>query len=180
MIILVDMDGVMADLDSRFLTLWREKHPDKGFMPSEERKDYYIIGTFPEELKGLAFDIFSMPGFFRSLPPIPGGAEAVHEMEALGHEVYFCTAPMKRYKHCVPEKYQWIEEHVGRRWTQRLILTRDKTLVSGDVLIDDRPHIRGVRQSDWEHVLYDQPFNRGVPGKRRLTWENWKEVLEVT
>jgi len=30
----------------------------------------------------------------------------------------------------------------------------------------------------WEHIFYDRPYNRDME-KRRLTWENWKDVLEL-
>ena len=37
-----------------------------------------------------------------------------------------------------------MEEHLGSEFTKRVILTRDKTLVRGDVLIDDKPTIGGI------------------------------------
>ncbi|HEX9597652.1 MAG TPA: hypothetical protein VF982_12285, partial [Anaerolineales bacterium] len=67
--------------------------------------------------------------------------------------------------------------HLGRDWISQLILSTDKTLVQGDILIDDRPEIKGAVKPVWEHVLYDQPYNRKVEGQRRLTWATWKEVL---
>ena len=52
-------------------------------------------------------------------------------------------------------------------------------MVYGDVLIDDNPYAKeGVRKPDWEHVFYTQPWNKDLPGKR-LTWENYKEVLRL-
>ena len=40
--ILIDMDGVIADFEGDFLRLWKEQHPEKKFIPLEERKGFYI------------------------------------------------------------------------------------------------------------------------------------------
>lgn len=34
---------------------------------------------------------------------------------------------------------QWLVEHIGDGWDRRLILTPDKSLVVGDILLDDAP-----------------------------------------
>ena len=45
------------------------------------------------------------------------------------------------------------------------------------VLIDNKPVITGVEaHPEWEHILYDRPYNREV-NKRRITWENWRDIL---
>lgn len=57
-----------------------------------------------------------------------------------------------------------------------MIVTKDKTLVHGDLLIDDKPRVTGTRSPAWQHVLYDQPYNRHVDAQR-MTWSTWREVL---
>jgi 5'-nucleotidase len=64
----------------------------------------------------------------------------------------------------------------GSEFTKGVILPRDKTLVRGDVLIDDKPTIGGISTPQWRHVLFDQPYNRHLSGPR-VQWENWREVL---
>jgi 5'-nucleotidase len=177
--ILVDMDGVIADFEHGFLEDWRATYPDKFYIPFEERNTFQLTDQYPEDLKALVGQIYCEPGFFRKLNPIAGGIEALWEMDRLGLEVFICTSPLKIYQNCVIEKYIWVEENLGVAWTKRLVMTRDKTLVRGDILIDDKPVIEGADVPAWEHVLYDQPYNRTaeVSHKRRLTWANWKEVL---
>ena len=70
----------------------------------------------------------------------------------------------------------WVERHFGEAFLPRLILAKDKTWVHGDVLIDDKPEVTGSRTPTWQHVIFDQPFNRGADGPR-MTWSNWREVL---
>jgi 5'-nucleotidase len=173
------MDGVLADFDGSFLNYWRELHPEKFFIPLEERSTFFVKDEYPDELKPLMSEIIWGPGFFRDMPPIAGGKEALTEMDKMGFEVFICTSPLSTYQNCVLEKFEWVEKHLGSRWVNRIILTKDKTLVKADYLIDDKPEITGVEDTpSWEHILYDRPYNREV-NKKRLTWENWKAVLRV-
>lgn len=84
------------------------------------------------------------------------------ELLALGMDVRICTSPLSQFENCVAEKYLWVEKHLGREATNRLILTKDKTLVHGNLLIDDKPLIQGAVKPRWKHVLFDAPYNRGV------------------
>ncbi|HSG45878.1 MAG TPA: hypothetical protein VLA72_22285 [Anaerolineales bacterium] len=171
------MDGVIADFDGEFLKRWRECYPDKFFVPLEERTTFYVRRQYPDELKSLVTEIVREPGFFRDMMPVAGGKEALSEMEDMGLEVYICTSPLSAYKNCVLEKFEWVDRVLGSDWVNRIILTKDKTLVKADYIIDDKPEITGVESTpSWEHIIYDRPYNRQVD-RIRLTWNNWKSVL---
>ena len=97
-------------------------------------------------------------------------------------------SPLSSNKTCSSEKQEWIETHLGPSWVSKVVITRDKTLVRGDFLIDgknsllhnlitDRPDVGGSITPSWQHVLYDAPYNKDVEGKVRMNWGNWKEVL---
>ena len=177
MLVLVDMDGVLADFEGHLMEEWHRRHPNTFNLPREERTSFYLSRQFPKEHRGKLFEIMYTPQFFASLPPIPGGKEAINDMKELGWEVFLCSSPLLENRTGASEKFAWAEQHLGRDWRGRLILTSDKTLVHGDILIDDRPDIQGAIEPVWEHVVYDHPYNRQVKGKRRLTWENWQAVL---
>lgn len=177
-IILIDMDGVLADAEASFLAEYRKKFPNHFYLPIEE-KAFYIGHDYPPELKNDVHSIYQAEGFFLNLPLIPGAKEALEEMLAMGHDVRIATSPLLRYKHCVLEKYKWVHNNLGFEWTRRIILSKDKTLIHGDVLIDDKPEHEGERIPSWEHILYDAPYNRHLNNKKRLTWDNWNEVLEL-
>lgn len=175
--ILIDMDGVIADFDQEFLLRWRERYPDKLYIPLEERKTFYLKDSYPEELKPLVVEILLEPSFFREMLPMPGAKEALAGMQAQGFEVFLCTSPLSTYNNCVLEKYEWVERILGPAWVRQIILTKDKTVIKGDLLIDDKPLITGVQAPpDWEHILYDRPYNRDAK-RRRLTWDNWRNIL---
>jgi len=171
------MDGVLADFEGAFLDRWRAAYPEHPFVPLHKRRTYHPEEEYAPELAQSVRQIYCTATFFRDLAPIPGGLEAVQDMVRSGMEVFLCTSPLRDYQHCVVEKYDWVVRHLGIEWSKRLVLTKDKTIIAGDVLIDDRPSLHGIATPAWEHVLYDQPYNRHVTSKRRLTWKNWREVL---
>ena len=177
--ILIDMDGVLCDFDGEFLKRWRERHPEKFYVPFEQRTTFYVRDSYPEELRPLVTEILLESSFFREMMPMDGAKEALEEMKNMGLEVFICTSPLTTYKNCVREKYEWVENHLGADWVNRIILTKDKTIVKGDFLIDDKPEIIGLESTpSWEHIIYDRPYNREV-NKKRLVWANWKQVLDL-
>ena len=176
MLILIDQDGVLADFDLAFHTAWEALDHPHPAVPPNERRAFYVRDDYPEHLRATVEEIYTSPGFFRSLPPIPGAVDAVRELVNLGHDVRICTSPLNQYRHCVPEKYEWVEHHLGPEFVARMIVTKDKTLVHGDVLVDDKPEVTGTRKPDWSHVIYDQPYNRYVDGVR-INWANWRVAL---
>lgn len=174
--ILVDMDNVLADYDGNFLRIWRKRFPDRPWVHSDQRRFYNHHEEYPAEYAGDIREITSEKGFFRDLEPVAGGVEAVKELIKNGHKVRLCTRPTTVHSHCVSEKYDWVEMHMGKEFQKLIIPTDDKTWVMGDMLIDDHPEIVGEYTPAWEHIVYDKSYNRHTPG-RRITWENYKEVL---
>lgn len=160
------------------LDILKREHPDKNWLPLEALTHHDTEKNYPAEYADIIEEITLRKGFYRNLEPIPGGREALEYLLSLGHDVRICTAPKRDYQNCVLEKMEWIEEHLGRTWTERTIITRDKTLVHGDILVDDKPNITGSRAPAWMQVFYDQPYNR-AHNKPRLTWTNYRQVLET-
>ena len=108
-----------------------------------------------------------------------GDEEAVKAMADAGHNVLIVTAPDPSfYAQCSQEKYNWVEKHLGAEWKSKVVLTRDKTTVRGDFLIDDKPTCDvGSMKPEWQHVVFDQTHNRVKAGAKRLTsWSAWKDI----
>ncbi len=180
MIILVDMDGPLADFEQEFLNRYREQFPDKPYVPLDKRVNFEVYEDYPAEIKESLVAIYCAPDFFVSLPPVPGGIEALQTMHEKGHSVYICTAPVTRTDTCIQEKVDWVSKHLGKDWLKRIIITKDKTLVRGDYLIDDKPVIKGLLAPTWEQVVYSLPYNAHIQGKKRIIWnEDWQQVLGI-
>lgn len=178
-LILVDQDGVLADFEQGVHHLWQQKFgeclPLKGV-----RTHFYLADDLPD-LKNELYQIYSEVGFFEHLPPMDGAIEALNWLVDHGYDVRICTAPINAYRNCVAEKFMWVERHLGLDWTKRMILTKDKTWVRGDVLIDDKPYVTGSLPALWTHWLYDQPYNRQID-KPRICWtdtDTWRSLVQA-
>lgn len=181
-VLLIDQDGVTAQYDRRILELAHERFGLLLYMP-EDVTNFETHEIFGEEMAGVVERLALEEGFFSSLLPMDGAVTAFHEIIEASHEygfgVSFCTKPKRFYKnpHCLFEKADWISRILGREHTDRIIFARDKTLVYGTVLLDDKPTVTGCVEPSWTHVLFDRPYNREVTGPRLPNWASWKEVL---
>lgn len=170
MILLIDMDGVLADFEGQTQRKGREAGLDAGQLALVATRTTWDMLDLPtlhvEPLRALWY----APGFFASMDPILGALDTTRDLMDR-HDVFFCSAPLPRHATCAQEKLAWLDAHLGHAASQRLVLTHDKTLVYGDVLVDDKPVITGVRKPDWTHVLFDQPYNRTYLHPQRMNWE---------
>lgn len=186
--VLVDMDGVLADFEGGFLKKYRNQYPREPYVRLEERRGFWVSEQYERLKAGLsekAISIWESKNFFLELDPIDGAVEAVKEMSTLPNtDVFICTSPIKRYQHCPYEKYAWVEKHFGHEFLEQIILTRDKTVVSADLLIDDRPDITGAEAvPSWEHILFTACHNNHLgttlPLRRLQSWQDdWKGILD--
>jgi len=109
------------------------------------------------------------------------GIEAVKEMLSEGHDVFLVSAPDPNCTDlCAYEKVQWVVDQLGVEWKQRLILTRDKTLIRGDILFDDKPTVvDGLMEPIWRHVFFTQPYNKRFDDRPRIDkWQDWRRALD--
>jgi len=170
-VVLLDMDGVLVDWDRGFARAW-------GGRSKIGRDDYAMERCVPEALGEAAKAVFHAERFFAELPPMPGAVAAVKEMASRGYHVLFCTSPVLTSSSCPSEKFEWVRRHFGPGWVSRIVLTSDKTVVRGDILIDDKPKIVGCQTPAWRQLLFDAPYNRHLSDAHRLSsWSDWEPKL---
>jgi 5'-nucleotidase len=177
--ILVDMDGVIADFEGGFLDRFRQCHPDLPYIPLNQRNCFYVKEQYPEDIGPLLEEIYLSKGFYLELPPIEGSVEALTELSKKDYDVYICTSPLLKNPYCLQEKYDWIINHLGEDWAKRMVIAKDKTIIQGDILIDDKPDIKGIQKPTWEHIIYSQPYNEQITSKRRITWNDWRTIIRA-
>lgn len=173
--ILVDQDGVLANYDKLSREIILLERPEI-YLPEEGHLIFPTAKNYPEAHETWVDELALREHFFNSLEPIEGAVEGMYAMLEAGLDVRICTAPKIHSDFCAQEKIQWIRRHLGSEFVKRTIITRDKTLVTGVVLIDDNPEIKGSQKPVWQQVLFDQPYNRSL-ALPRITWKNWREVI---
>lgn len=185
-IVLVDMDGVLFDWATGFYRIANEMADERGVplglpQPQDLTTFYFheMVQPGDEHTLDIVNAAMCDPRLYAELEPIEGAAQALGEMAEL-HEVRICSTPEKDNPACAGAKYAAMTEHFGKDWAKRVILTHDKTMVHGRLLIDDKPQIKGLlspRQS-WQQVAFAQPYNVDFPGPRLERWADWREVVE--
>lgn len=176
MLILVDMDGVVADFDLHTSILLTNRHPEVVQHPLDQRQQFYFEDDYPEHKEKIQA-ITCGQGFFANLPMVPGAYQGMLRLVGLGHDVRICTAPLTKNDYCVHEKYHWVRKNMPE-FQRKLIITKDKTLVRGDILIDDKPIITGSMEPLWQHVVYDRPYNRHIDGPR-MDWDHMAQFIHL-
>lgn len=171
--ILVDMDGVIADWGNAYGESLDAHGEPAALIPrhADQRSFDLHAGRTPEEV-AIIKQVMVERGFYKRLQPIPGAKQALKALLAQGHDVRIVTSPWVSNPTCASDKLNWIVKHYGSHWGARVIITSDKTLVRGDVLIDDKPEITGEATPEWRQIVFDQPYNREVTDRPRLSsWD---------
>lgn len=128
-VVFFDLDGVLADFDRGY-----EEH--FGWPPTGNKQDRLTDAEHQDDVDWSCIP----PGFFRSLPVMPGAVEMWRTARALAFNVAVCTGVPRSMPFVRDEKRGWVEEHLGPGVRVFTCLSRDKHLYCepGDVLVDDR------------------------------------------
>lgn len=177
--LLVDMDGVIADWGAEYGRQLDKFGEEAAAMPRHhEQKTFNLNAGRSKREREIIAEVLNAPDFYANLRPITGAITALRQAAKQGHDIRFVTSPWVSNPRCASDKLNWIVRYYGARWGQRVVITTDKTLVHGDILIDDKPEVTGATTPSWEHVLFTQPYNINIENKRRMnTWADLKEII---
>ncbi|WP_297006583.1 5' nucleotidase, NT5C type [uncultured Corynebacterium sp.] len=111
-------------------------------------------------------------GLYRSLPLIPGAAEAIRELSTAGVHVRIVTHRLfigGQHARVVSDTVAWLEKH--RIPYMSLCFTGLKDSVGAHVYVEDSPaNIAALREEGWPVFVADQKYNREVDGPRITDW----------
>jgi 5'(3')-deoxyribonucleotidase len=137
--ILIDMDGILADILTPWISEYNERFVENpaARLSSKDIIHFDIHKCTKSPAEDLRiYDIIEQQGFFSKLKPITGAVEAIDKL-ALKHELVILSTANTPW--CYGEKVQWLKWHFPMFNKKNTILTGAKHMVVGDVLIDDSP-----------------------------------------
>ncbi len=175
-----DMDNVLCNWEQGFIDAWMKDPVQKlkPYIKIEDRNTFYASDQYTD-LKDQVFAKKAprQPGFYENLLPMDGAVNGMREIIKLPNvEIIILTSPMSNHPTCAQEKLSWIKTHFGRYLVDKVIIAKDKTRIKANFLIDDKPIITGSEKPEWEHIMFDMPYNRQMPNKR-MTWVNCSSLL---
>jgi len=181
--VLIDMDGVVADLETSVTDIYQRENPTLGFIPKAERQGMIMQHQYRARFGDLEADtlekIFQRPGLFANLKPFPQAVGVIKNMlRSERYNIFFCTTPHKNNPTCASDKIAWICKHFGDQHASKVIITNDKTIIQGDYLIDDNEKINGVMREEpafKRHILCRNNHNRHIKasGKKVVLDDSW-------
>lgn len=165
--ILIDMDGVIADFTNGVRNTFAKIHPDlvEHFPEEKDIKSFYIEDSIEDEsvrlmMKEKIGKLIDRQPIFLCLSPLENAVSGVEQLrKTFQNDVFFCSSPHVPNKDGYADKATWIDMFFPGWGCKNLILTKDKTLVDGIVLIDDKPNPIGNYEAKWKHVVFNQPWN---------------------
>lgn len=175
MTILVDMDDTIEQLLQSWVREINKQYNQN--LAYEDVLSWDISECCPELTRDQIMSIPFQPGFWRTVDPVPGAAEALQRLMAAGHDVFIVTAT---YPESVPEKMNDLlfKYFPFLSWNQ-VIITRQKQMIRGDVLIDDGVH--NLVGGDYVKILMTAPHNKNYDAESNgmIRVNNWTEIEEL-
>lgn len=173
LIIGVDLDNTVVAWESAYArdaVLIDPAFPVDEFM----QRGTYDLDTATSS-KETRYKVMQRRGFYREMDILPGAKEALEAMVSMGHQVFLISQPDVDNPTGHSDKLWWVRKHLGAQWATRLVLTHDKTLWRGDILIDDKPVVSGLLKPSWQHIYFTQRYNADLSGPRIDSWSEWNQ-----
>ena len=172
MIIFVDMDEVIADSYGHFIRLYNQE------VNANLRRETIVSGeaweNVPPERQERVKQYHWEPGFFADLDPLPGSQDILKEIASV-HEVYIATAATQ-FPNSLREKSDWLDQYFPFIHWRNRILCGDKSILKGDVLIDDRSY--NLRSFEGRSIMFASPHNNGSNGFEKVSsWSQLRTLL---
>lgn len=175
MTILVDMDDTIEQLLKSWVARANEKFGRNVTL--DEITDWNVAVPYTGISKKDIYNVTCEPGFWKTVEPMPGAADALRHFLHEGHEVYIVTATEPEH---VDEKMNGLlfRYFPFLSWNQ-VIITSRKQMIRGDVLIDDGVH--NLEGGAYQKILFSAPHNRGYDAEANgmIRVHTWDEVVEI-
>lgn len=137
-ILLLDSDGVMCDISKEWCKRYNEKYGDNLTVEQFHGTWSGMEKVVKPECGVKVYDIIKEPGFFENLNPLEGAIEGLELLcKQNDIEPYILTA-FSGHENIAYGKMKWYKKHCPFfNCDDNMILTHAKSLVHGDILVDD-------------------------------------------
>jgi 5'(3')-deoxyribonucleotidase len=138
--------------------------------------DIWKNWKLPEEVGiKLREQMFNTPGFWHDQFPYRGSIQALRNLQNK-YSIYIATKPIYN-DICINEKIDWLKVHLPFINQDNIIFCRDKSILSGDILVDDEPG--HLLKFTGKRILFIQPYNTDYVKSFNYCAGNWKELEDL-
>jgi 5'(3')-deoxyribonucleotidase len=176
----VDLDGVCADYNTAFrAAVARHRGVDPSTLTTEVTWDFAEWGLDREGFLEHHRRAVVEDHVFAAMPAIDGVADALWRLSDAGVWIRIITHRLvSNWSHAtvVSDTVNWLDEH--RIPYRDLCFLGHKPQVEADAYVEDAPHnVEALRRSGNEVIVFDQPYNRGLPAPRARTWAEVEAIV---
>ncbi len=181
MILGVDLDGVCGDFSVAFRrVVAAETGVDEEHLPPRSNWDFSEWGIRDEaHFRQVHREAVLTHRVFRSLPMVPGCADALWRLSDAGVWIRIITHRLYvnwGHQEVVADTVAWLDDH-GIPYRDLCFLGA-KPEVQADVYVDDAPHnVAALRAAGNDVVCFAQPYNTHVEDPRAATWEEVESIV---
>jgi len=165
--IAVDMDNVLADIENHLIN-WYEKEygvtVDRSALLGVSEDE-----AFPDKTAARRF--IHTPGFFRTVPLMPGALEAI-KILMQSYEIYIVSAATE-FPISLAEKHAWLAEYFPFISWKNMIFCGRKGVIKTDHMIDD--HCKNLDHCLGKPILFHASHNVNI--KHHFRVNDWQEVV---
>jgi 5'(3')-deoxyribonucleotidase len=166
--ILVDMDGVLVDIYTRFFELHEKE-------TGERLHEKDIAGLLEGEAFANQRKWVSSPGFFRSLPVMEGSQEV---LEKLNKEYRIIVVSLAtEFPNSLTDKQLWLHENFPFIGWNQIVFCGDKNIIKADIMIDD--HLKNLDHFEGETIMFTQPPNMLIKNSNHKRVNSWFEIEKL-
>ena len=171
--ILIDMDGVVADLLDKWLMVYNNRYKDTI---TKEQITNWDASLAAKNCSSKDFySIINEPGFFSDLKVIENSVEVTKRLQQAGHILYFVTATPYDSLDAGFYKSKWVDTYFPHLTRKNVIQTHLKHLVKGDLLLDDSPS--NLENFPGLKVVFNMEYNKNARVDFRVG--NWNEFEKL-
>jgi len=176
----VDLDGVCADHTLAFRQVVADDYGvEANSLPLERSWGFSEWGMREGDFERLHRIAVMERRMFRDMPVVRGAAEALWRLSDAGIWIRIITHRLYvnwGHEIAISDTAHWLDTH--RLPYRDLCFLGAKPEVEADMYIDDAPHnIEALRELGNEVIVFDQPYNAGLPGPRATSWTEVEEIV---
>lgn len=172
MTILIDADDVLEDLTKKWILYINEKYGTS--VRYEDVTEWDMTKNYPTLTREQVYGAELEEELYDRLEPNPGAVETVKRLMDEGHEIYIVTSTPCRVIRAKFEKV--ILRYFPYLTWKNVIITSNKQMIRGDVLIDDGVH--NLLGGDYKKILVTAPYNAGFNAEEHgmTRVKSWEEI----
>jgi len=176
----VDLDGVCADYTRAFRGFVAEhKGVDPESLTLDRSWGFDEWGISHDEFERLHRAAVTDGRILKSLEPIEGVADSLWRLSDAGVWIRIVTHRLYvNWGHAAAagDTVEWLDQ--VRIPYRDLCFVGAKADVGADAYIDDGPHnVVALREAGRQVIVFDQPYNRNLPGPRANSWADVEEIV---